>query len=86
MRTTDDRLEDSLRDFLSALDRELATLHRLTRGIATLFTEMALGLCVLEHALRRKGILDDGDTATALRDAQAALARIGGDRPPASSA
>ncbi len=87
MRTADERLEDNLRDFMSSLDPELGTLRHMAGGFVTLFTETALGLFVLEHALRRKGVLDDDDLAQALREAQAALHRIGshGLPPPGTA-
>jgi hypothetical protein len=69
-------LERNLADLIATLEPDLARLHQLAPRFTALFTETALGVLTLEHALRKKGLLEAEELATAVVEAQAALARV----------
>lgn len=69
-------LERNLTDLISTLEPDLARLHELAPCFTALFTETALGVMTLEHALRKKGLLEAEELATAVVEAQEALVRV----------
>jgi hypothetical protein len=88
MTNTTELLEQSLSSFMSSLAPDLATLRELAPRFASLFTETALSVLVLEYILRAKGVIDDAEMESAINVAKEAVRRCGrrGGIVPAGSA
>src|SRR5439155_16695856 len=76
MRTHTEILEEQLASFTAELAPDLDRLHHLVPRFASLFTETALSTLVLEHALRKKGLLAGDELTDAMLEAQVAMKRI----------
>ena len=76
MRTPAEILEDQLATFTAELAPDLDRLRDLVPRFISLFTETALSTLVLEHALRKKGLLAGEELTDAMLEAQEAMKRI----------
>lgn len=76
MPTPDDLLDDTLASFVATLEPDLARMRRFAPRFIAVFTEAVLTSVVLEHALRKKGLLSRDDIVEALTEAQEALGRV----------
>ncbi len=75
-RTTIQVLEDNLMALMAELGPDLDRVRRIAPRFVTLFTETALSVVVLEHALRKKGVVHPDELTDALEEAQEAMQRI----------
>ena len=76
MRTPSEILEEQLSFFTAELAPDLDRLRDIAPRFVSLFTETALSAIVLEHALRKKGLLDGDDLTDAMLEAQEAMKRL----------
>ena len=76
MKTPTEMLEEELAFFAAELEPDLDRLRDLAPRFVSLFTETVLNTLVLQHALRKKGLLTGDDLIDATRDAQEAMKRI----------
>ena len=76
MRTPTEILEEQLTFFTAELAPDLDRLRDLVPRFVSLFTETALSTLVLEHALRKKGLLAGDELTEAMVEAQKAMKRI----------
>jgi hypothetical protein len=71
-------LEDNLTALIAELGPDLDRVRSFAPRFVSLFTETALSVVVLEHALRKKGIVEPDEMTAALEEAQDAMKRIRG--------
>jgi hypothetical protein len=76
MATPDDLLDETLASFVAMLEPDLARMRRFAPRFVSVFTEAVLTSVVLEHALRKKGLLSRDEIVEALEEAQEALGRV----------
>ena len=76
MKTPTEILEEQLAFFAAELEPDLDRLRDLAPRFVSLFTETVLNTLVLEHALRKKGLLAGNDFTDATREAQEAMKRV----------
>src|SRR5213076_1332244 len=76
MKTPTEMLEEELAFFAAELEPDLDRLRDLAPRFVSLFTETVLNTLVLQHALRKKGLLTGDDLIDATRDAQEAMKRV----------
>lgn len=70
MNTSTEFLEKSLGALLEALDPDLDRLQRLSPALAKVLVETSVSVLVLEHVLRKKGLVDRDEVAVAVAEAQ----------------
>ena len=68
MKTPTEMLEEELAFFAAELEPDLDRLRDLAPRFVSLFTEAVLNTLVLQHALRKKGLLTGDDLIDATRD------------------
>ena len=76
MKTAEEILEGNLAGFIAALDPQLDAMREVAPGVVSLIAETALGLFVIEYALRKKGLLGSDEMADALIEAQEAVGQL----------
>jgi hypothetical protein len=76
MKTATETLEEQLAVFTAELAPDLDRLRHVVPRFVSLFTETVLSTIVLEHALRKKGLLGGDELTDALVEAQQAMKRI----------
>ena len=76
MKTPTEILEEQLAFFAAELEPDLDRLRDLAPRFVSLFTETVLNTLVLEHALRKKGLLAGDELIDATLEAQKAMKRV----------
>ncbi|TMA46789.1 MAG: hypothetical protein E6J83_05775 [Deltaproteobacteria bacterium] len=75
-RTPAESLEEHLRVFMAQLGPDLDRLRRFAPRFVSLFTETALAVIVLEHVLRKKGMIAEHDLSDGLGEALEVIKRL----------